>query len=76
MDRFLEEQESGASNCGSTGGQRDRSASPNIQCLIYGDPKRQHTELNKDKLDSLMSFASAGKVAKLNLLCRCTFYCF
>lgn len=60
MDRFLEEQESGGgSNCGGTGGQRDRSASPNIQCLIYGDPKRQQRELNKDKLDSLMSFASA-----------------
>ncbi|XP_047114110.1 mesoderm induction early response protein 1 isoform X3 [Schistocerca piceifrons] len=31
MDRFLEEQE----------GHRDRSSSPNINCLIYGDPKRR-----------------------------------
>lgn len=47
MDRFLEEQESGGggSGCSSTAGsgsQRDRSSSPNIQCLIYGDRKRHH----------------------------------
>nr|CAD7393108.1 unnamed protein product [Timema cristinae] len=38
MDRFLEEQESGGH------AQRDRSSSPNIHCLIYGDPKRHRTQ--------------------------------
>ena len=33
MDRFLEEQE----------GVRDRSSSPNVHCLLYGDTKRQRT---------------------------------
>ncbi|XP_023290476.1 mesoderm induction early response protein 1 isoform X2 [Orussus abietinus] len=33
MDRFLEEQE----------GVRDRSSSPSIHCLLYGDAKRQRT---------------------------------
>ncbi|XP_017876091.1 mesoderm induction early response protein 1 isoform X2 [Ceratina calcarata] len=33
MDRFLEEQE----------GVRDRSSSPNVHCLLYGDAKRQRT---------------------------------
>nr|CAD7411345.1 unnamed protein product [Timema poppensis] len=40
MDRFLEEQESGGH------AQRDRSSSPNIHCLIYGDPKRHRTQEN------------------------------
>ncbi|XP_014248173.1 mesoderm induction early response protein 1-like [Cimex lectularius] len=35
MDRFMEDQE------GSTG--RDRSTSPNIHCLLYGDPKWQRS---------------------------------
>lgn len=38
MDRFLEEQESG------TVTHRDRSSSPNIHCLIYGDPKRHRVQ--------------------------------
>ena len=38
MDRFLDEQENPAPV-------RDRSASPNINSLIYGDPKRHHIEL-------------------------------
>ena len=38
MDRFLDEQENPAPV-------RERSASPNITSLIYGDPKRQHIEL-------------------------------
>ncbi|XP_076246060.1 mesoderm induction early response protein 1 isoform X2 [Calliopsis andreniformis] len=33
MDRFLEEQE----------GVRDRSSSPNVHCLLYGDAKRQRS---------------------------------
>lgn len=33
MDRFLEEQE----------GVRDRSSSPNVNCLLHGDAKRQRT---------------------------------
>ncbi|XP_022207894.1 mesoderm induction early response protein 1 isoform X2 [Nilaparvata lugens] len=41
MDRFLEEQESGGGTVsGASASQRDRSSSPNIQCLIYGDRKR------------------------------------
>lgn len=40
MDRFLEEQESGAIT------HRDRSSSPNIHCLIYGDPKRHRVPDN------------------------------
>ncbi|KAK0173762.1 hypothetical protein PV328_006910 [Microctonus aethiopoides] len=36
MDRFLEEQE----------GVRDRSSSPNVNCLIHGDAKRQRTAVN------------------------------
>lgn len=36
MDRFLEEQESGAP--------RDRSSSPNVYSLIYGDPKRHRSQ--------------------------------
>lgn len=36
MDRFLEEQE----------GVRDRSSSPNVNCLLYGDAKRQRTDKN------------------------------
>ncbi|XP_066586919.1 mesoderm induction early response protein 1 isoform X2 [Prorops nasuta] len=36
MDRFLEEQE----------GVRDRSSSPNVHCLLYGDVKRQRTSAN------------------------------
>ncbi|PNF17459.1 hypothetical protein B7P43_G00367, partial [Cryptotermes secundus] len=40
MDRFLEEQESGAVT------HRDRSSSPNIHCLIYGDPKRHRVQDN------------------------------
>lgn len=36
MDRFLEEQE----------GVRDRSSSPNVHCLLYGDTKRQRTNTN------------------------------
>lgn len=36
MDRFLEEQE----------GVRDRSSSPNVHCLLYGDAKRQRTNAN------------------------------
>ncbi|XP_034948669.1 mesoderm induction early response protein 1 isoform X2 [Chelonus insularis] len=36
MDRFLEEQE----------GVRDRSSSPNVNCLILGDVKRQRTSTN------------------------------
>ncbi|KAK9509923.1 hypothetical protein O3M35_004810 [Rhynocoris fuscipes] len=39
MDRFLEEQEGGAG----TGAARDRSTSPNIHSLLYGDPKWQRT---------------------------------
>ncbi|XP_075216959.1 mesoderm induction early response protein 1-like isoform X1 [Lycorma delicatula] len=45
MDRFLEDQDSAGGNesgtAGSGGFQRDRSSSPNVQCLIYGDHKRQ-----------------------------------
>ncbi|XP_015123478.1 mesoderm induction early response protein 2 isoform X2 [Diachasma alloeum] len=36
MDRFLEEQE----------GVRDRSSSPNVNCLLHGDVKRQRTSAN------------------------------
>ncbi|XP_057324493.1 mesoderm induction early response protein 1 isoform X2 [Microplitis mediator] len=36
MDRFLEEQE----------GVRDRSSSPNVNCLIHGDAKRQRSNAN------------------------------
>lgn len=36
MDRFLEEQE----------GVRDRSSSPNVHCLLYGDAKRQRMQSN------------------------------
>ncbi|XP_050463533.1 mesoderm induction early response protein 1 isoform X3 [Cataglyphis hispanica] len=36
MDRFLEEQE----------GVRDRSSSPNVHCLLYGDAKRQRSSTN------------------------------
>ncbi|XP_063995155.1 mesoderm induction early response protein 1 isoform X2 [Diachasmimorpha longicaudata] len=36
MDRFLEEQE----------GVRDRSSSPNVNCLLHGDVKRQRTNVN------------------------------
>lgn len=36
MDRFLEEQE----------GVRDRSSSPNVHCLLYGDAKRQRMQAN------------------------------
>lgn len=38
MDRFLDEQDNPAPV-------RERSASPSISSLIYGDPKRQHIEL-------------------------------
>ncbi|KAL1122742.1 hypothetical protein AAG570_003069 [Ranatra chinensis] len=41
MDRFLEEQEGS--------GNRDRSASPNVQCLIYTDPKWQRSSDTDDK---------------------------
>ncbi|XP_075218090.1 mesoderm induction early response protein 1-like isoform X2 [Lycorma delicatula] len=72
MDRFLEEQESGGvSGCNSTGNstsQRDRSSSPNIQCLIYGDRKRhrssKNTENHKDNnhTPSGTSVPSGGNV--------------
>ncbi|XP_063231828.1 mesoderm induction early response protein 1 [Bacillus rossius redtenbacheri] len=39
MDRFLEEQESGVGTV-----HRDRSSSPNIHSLIYGDPKRHRVQ--------------------------------
>lgn len=68
MDRFLEEQESGGgtgSNTSNVGNvQRDRSTSPNIHCLIYGDPKRQQrvSELTKDKLESLITLKTSGNL--------------
>lgn len=45
MDRFLEEQE----------GVRDRSSSPNVHCLLYGDAKRQRSStsvINNDESKS------------------------
>ncbi|XP_036140065.1 mesoderm induction early response protein 1 isoform X2 [Monomorium pharaonis] len=45
MDRFLEEQE----------GVRDRSSSPNVHCLLYGDTKRQRSSssvINNDESKS------------------------
>lgn len=55
MDRFLEEQETGSGN-------RDRSSSPNINCLIYGDPKRHLrgdalSEADRDSLESEIGVA-------------------
>ena len=58
MDRFLEEQE----------GVRDRSSSPNVHCLLYGDAKRQRTNANlanheeiksSDNLDGTSSTTTA-----------------
>ena len=45
MDRFLEEQE----------GVRDRSSSPNVNCLLYGDAKRQRTNTNMANNDDSKS---------------------
>lgn len=45
MDRFLEDQDSAGGNESGVaigGTHRDRSSSPNIQCLIFGDHKRQN----------------------------------
>ncbi|GLG97759.1 REST corepressor [Gryllus bimaculatus] len=57
MDRFLEEQESGA-----VSHNRDRSSSPNINCLIYGDPKRHRVPEASDEtpynVDSFCDLAS------------------
>ncbi|XP_067005145.1 mesoderm induction early response protein 1 [Anabrus simplex] len=68
MDRFLEEQE--------TVVHRDRSSSPNIHSLIYGDPKRHRTQeeveqlcelanhLDKDSLESLVNLAALEGAAE------------
>lgn len=46
MDRFLEDQDSG-------GATRDRSSSPNVVCVIYGDPKRLQRNSNlNDQISS------------------------
>lgn len=45
MDRFLEEQE----------GVRDRSSSPNVHCLLYGDAKRQRSSTNVTNNDESKS---------------------
>ncbi|XP_011332212.1 mesoderm induction early response protein 1 isoform X2 [Ooceraea biroi] len=45
MDRFLEEQE----------GVRDRSSSPNVHCLIYGDTKRQRSSASVTNNDESKS---------------------
>lgn len=45
MDRFLEEQE----------GVRDRSSSPNVHCLLYGDAKRQRSTVNAPHNDEAKS---------------------
>ncbi|XP_071861458.1 mesoderm induction early response protein 1 isoform X2 [Bombus fervidus] len=45
MDRFLEEQE----------GVRDRSSSPNVHCLLYGDAKRQRSTVNAPNNDEAKS---------------------
>lgn len=48
MDRFLEEQE----------GVRDRSSSPNVHCLLYGDSKRQKTSTGMNNADDSKSLES------------------
>ncbi|XP_020289978.1 mesoderm induction early response protein 1 isoform X1 [Pseudomyrmex gracilis] len=45
MDRFLEEQE----------GVRDRSSSPNVHCLLYGDTKRQRSSASVTNNDEIKS---------------------
>lgn len=45
MDRFLEEQE----------GVRDRSSSPNVNCLLYGDAKRQRSSVSVTNSDEAKS---------------------
>ncbi|XP_011068016.1 PREDICTED: mesoderm induction early response protein 1 isoform X2 [Acromyrmex echinatior] len=45
MDRFLEEQE----------GVRDRSSSPNVHCLLYGDTKRQRSSTSVTNNDESKS---------------------
>ncbi|XP_011165308.1 mesoderm induction early response protein 1 isoform X4 [Solenopsis invicta] len=45
MDRFLEEQE----------GVRDRSSSPNVHCLLYGDVKRQRSSTSVTNNDESKS---------------------
>lgn len=45
MDRFLEEQE----------GVRDRSSSPNVHCLLYGDAKRQRSSTSVTNNDESKS---------------------
>lgn len=69
MDRFLEEQE----------GVRDRSSSPNVNCLLYGDAKRQRGSVNTlannhseevkslDTWDGVMTDESLGDVNNMNM---------
>lgn len=61
MDRFLEEQE----------GVRDRSSSPNVHCLLYGDAKRQRSAVsvaNNDESKSTEQWdgIAADPLADLN----------
>lgn len=51
MDRFLEEQE----------GVRDRSSSPNVNCLLSGDIKRQRVSTNSMSNDEPSTLLPSGK---------------
>ncbi|XP_015585725.1 mesoderm induction early response protein 1 isoform X1 [Cephus cinctus] len=58
MDRFLEEQE----------GVRDRSSSPNIHCLLYGDTKRQRSSAsltNPEESKLMESWDGGGAIDPL-----------
>ncbi len=55
MDRFLDEQENPPVT-------RDRSSSPNINSLLYGDPKRHHSEIRDPNQDLATALDMVQKV--------------